>query len=95
MDHKGNKLGKSEGNPIWLDLTKTSPFDDMYQYFLNIFDADIEICLLKILFMTEDAIQEVLTRHNKRPEDCFGQKTLARTVVEMAHGKVALKKVEG
>ncbi len=94
VDHKGNKLGKSEGNAIWLDPTKTSPFD-MYQYFLNITDADIENCLLKITFMPEDAIQEVLARHNKRPEDRFGQKTLARTVVEMKHGKDALKKVEG
>ena len=41
VDHKGNKLGKSEGNAIWLDPTKTSPFD-MYLYFLNITVADIE-----------------------------------------------------
>jgi tyrosyl-tRNA synthetase len=53
VDHKGNKLGKSEGNAIWLDPKKTSPFD-MYQYFLNITDADIENCLLKITFMPEE-----------------------------------------
>lgn len=55
VDHKGNKLGKSEGNAIWLDPTKTTPFD-MYQYFLNITDADIENCLLKITFMPEEQI---------------------------------------
>ena len=71
VDHKGNKLGKSEGNAIWLDPIKTSPFD-MYQNFLNITDADIESCLLKITFMPEEQIQEVLAKHNKRPEDRFG-----------------------
>jgi tyrosyl-tRNA synthetase len=55
VDSKGNKLGKSEGNAIWLDPKKTTPFD-MYQYFLNIPDADIETCLLKITFLTPDEI---------------------------------------
>ena len=27
VDSKGNKLGKSEGNALWLDPTKTTPFD--------------------------------------------------------------------
>lgn len=62
VDSKGNKLGKSEGNAIWLDQTKTTPYD-MYQYFLNIADADIESCLLKITFLSTEEIQEVLTRH--------------------------------
>ena len=55
VDSKGNKLGKSEGNAIWLDPVKTTPFD-MYQYFLNIADADIESCLLKITFLSNEEI---------------------------------------
>ncbi len=71
VDSKGNKLGKSEGNAIWLDPSKTSPFD-MYRYFLNIADDDIENCLLKITFMPIEEIKEVLEKHAKRPEDRIG-----------------------
>jgi tyrosyl-tRNA synthetase len=94
VDSKGNKLGKSEGNAIWLDPKKTTPFE-MYQYFLNMPDADIETCLLKITFMPFEEIQAILTKHAERPEDRLGQKALAETVVEMAHGKDALKDVLG
>ncbi|TNV78816.1 hypothetical protein FGO68_gene1674 [Halteria grandinella] len=94
VDSKGNKLGKSEGNAIWMDPKKTSPYE-LYQYFLNIADADVEDCLLKITFKGEEDIKEVLKRHAERPEDRHGQKTLAKTVVEMAHGKSALDSVLG
>ena len=37
----------------------------------------------------------MLSKHAQRPEDRFGQKTLASTVVEMTHGKQALQAVLG
>jgi tyrosyl-tRNA synthetase len=45
--------------------------------------------------MDSDEISKVLSKHAERPEDRFGQKTLASTVVEMAHGKLALEAVLG
>ena len=94
VDSQGNKLGKSAGNAIWLDPSKTTPYD-LYQYFVNLPDEDIEDCLLKITFLDFEEIQAVLSKHAERPEDRHGQKTLASTVIEMAHGKDALAAVLG
>lgn len=41
MDSSGRKFGKSEGNAIWLDQNKNSPYF-VYQYFVNTADADVE-----------------------------------------------------
>ena len=71
VDSKGNKLGKSEGNAVWMDPKKTTPYE-LYQYFMNIADADVESCLLKITFMGQDEIAEVIKRHEVRPEDRLG-----------------------
>ena len=42
-DSTGKKFGKSEGNAIWLDADKTSPFE-MYQFWLNVNDDDAVKC---------------------------------------------------
>ncbi len=34
LDANGNKFGKSEGNALWLDKEKTSPYE-LYQYLIN------------------------------------------------------------
>ena len=71
VDSQGNKLGKSAGNAIWLDPSKTTPYD-LYQYFVNLPDEDIEDCLFKITFLDFDEIQAVLSKHAERPEDRHG-----------------------
>ena len=53
-------MGKSEGNAtIWLDPSKTSPYE-MYQYFFNIADEEIENCFLKITFLPIEEINEIM-----------------------------------
>ena len=34
----GQKFGKSEGNALWLDKTKTSSYK-LYQFFVNVEDS--------------------------------------------------------
>ena len=36
-DSTGKKFGKSEGNAVWLDADKTSPYE-FYQFWLNVAD---------------------------------------------------------
>ena len=38
-DATGKKFGKSEGNAVWLNADKTSPYE-MYQFWMNVMDAD-------------------------------------------------------
>lgn len=77
-----------------MDPKKTTPYD-LYQYLLNIADADIQNCLLKMTFLSQEEIDQVLQEHAKKPEDRHGQKTLAKTMISMAHGKSALDSVLG
>lgn len=86
MDANGKKFGKSEGNAIWLDETKTSPYG-VYQYFINTLDADIERYLKLFSFLSDEEISDIVQKHSQSPENRYGQKTLAKIVVEMIHGK--------
>jgi len=84
-DVNGKKFGKSEGNAIWLDETKTSPYE-VYQYFMNTHDDDVERYLQLFTFMWNDEISEIISNHSATPEMRTGQKILAYKVVEMVHG---------
>ncbi len=85
-DANGKKFGKSEWNAVWLDETKTSPYE-VYQYFINTLDADIEKYLKLFSFMSDEEISAIVSEHEKAPEKRYGQKVLAKLVVEMVHGK--------
>ena len=43
-DSNGRKMGKSEGNAVWINEDKLSSYD-YYQYFRNIGDAEVGKCL--------------------------------------------------
>ena len=44
LDANGNKFGKSEGNALWLDKEKTSPYE-IYQYLINNNKKDLKTIL--------------------------------------------------
>ncbi len=90
----GKKIGKSEGNAIWLDINKTSAYE-MYQYFLNSEDEMVIDYLKVYTFLSPDEIMAIAQRHQAKPELREAQKTLAKEVVTFLHGeKEALKAKE-
>lgn len=86
----GTKFGKSESGAIWLDENLTSPYE-MYQYFLNSSDEDIETYLKLLTLKEKEEIDSILSKHRKKPELRFAQKALAEDVVTLVHGKKALE----
>ncbi len=84
-DSTGKKFGKSEWNAIWLDKNKTSPYE-IYQYFMNTADADIERYLKMLTLIETEEIDEIVAKHMKAPELREWQKLLAYKVVEIIHG---------
>lgn len=87
-DSTGKKFGKSEGNAVWLDANKTSPYE-MYQFWMNVMDADA-IRFLKIFtFLPLDEIEEIRQRFELAPHERLAQKILAREVVTLVHGETA------
>ncbi|QIW50642.1 tyrosine--tRNA ligase [Lactococcus raffinolactis] len=87
-DSTGKKFGKSEGNAVWLDADKTSPYE-FYQFWLNIADTD-GVKFLKIFtFLSLDEIDEIAKAFEAAPHERLAQKTLAKEVVTLVHGEAA------
>ncbi|MFM1639727.1 tyrosine--tRNA ligase [Streptococcus mutans] len=87
-DATGKKFGKSEGNAVWLDADKTSPYE-MYQFWLNVMDADA-IRFLKIFtFLSLDEIEDIRVKFEAAPHERLAQKILAKEVVTFVHGQTA------
>ena len=84
-DATGKKFWKSEGNALFLDRKKTSPYV-IYQYFMNTADADIERYLKLLTLLSLKEIELILQKHFAAPEKRFGQKQLAFEVVSIIHG---------
>ncbi|MEY8462267.1 tyrosine--tRNA ligase [Streptococcus merionis] len=87
-DSTGKKFGKSEGNAIWLDATKTSPYE-MYQFWLNVMDEDAVRFLKIFTFLTLDEIAEIEKEFDTARHERLAQKVLAREVVTLVHGEEA------
>ncbi len=82
----GTKFGKSEGNAIWLDKEKTSPYE-MYQFFLNSEDSKVIEYLKKLTFLSREEIETLEKNHLEHPELREAHKVLAREVITFLHGE--------
>jgi len=81
----GEKFGKSQGNAVWLDRARTTPWA-LYQYLVRQDDRDV-IRLLKLYtFVTLDQIETLDLSVRERPEDREAQRVLAYEVVKLLHG---------
>lgn len=84
-DANGKKFGKSEGNAVWLDANKTSPFA-FYQFWLNQPDEMVGKYLKFYTFMPVMEIDMLMELHGRNPGRREAQKMLARLVTELVHG---------
>lgn len=86
LDANGNKFGKSEGNALWLDKNKTTPYQ-IYQYLINADDSKVLEYLKVFTFLSKEEIENVMEKHLEKPEERLAQKTLAFEVVKDIHGE--------
>lgn len=82
LDSAGKKFGKSEGNAIWLDRKKNSPYY-VYQYFLNTTDADVERFLNLFTLYDFDIIAQIVATHQQDLSARYGQSMLAEYVTKL------------
>ena len=85
-DSTGKKLGKSYGNALWLDKNKTSSYQ-MYQYIINFEDVMVEEYLKKYTFLSKSEIEDIMKKHNEKPELKIAQKKLAEEIITFIHSK--------
>lgn len=84
----GRKFGKSEGNAVWLDSTKTSVFD-FYQFWLNQADDDLDRFFKMYTLITPEELNTILAKHNEDPSLRYGQKELGKRITAVVHGESA------
>jgi tyrosyl-tRNA synthetase len=82
----GKKFGKSEGNAVWLDAEKTSPFT-FYQFWLNVGDENVIDYLKIFTLLSLDEIAEIETEMKNNPGAREAQRKLAQEITATIHGK--------
>lgn len=84
----GKKFGKSEGNAVWLDAEKTSPYE-FYQFWLNTADENVIDFLKRFTFVSLDEIAVIEREQQINPGARGAQKRLAEEVTALVHSQDA------
>jgi tyrosyl-tRNA synthetase len=84
----GSKFGKSEAGNVWLDPSKTSPYQ-FYQFWINTDDRDVERYLKLFTFLPLDEISRLMSAQATDPGKRPAQRALAFDVTQRVHGKSA------
>jgi tyrosyl-tRNA synthetase len=87
----GGKFGKTESGNVWLDASKTTPYQ-FYQFWLNASDADAVKWIKIFTFLPKDEIESLAAAHNQSSGDRIIQKKLAEEVTRFIHGDAELQK---
>ena len=91
LNSEGKKMGKTVSGAVWLDPEKTSPYE-FYQYWRNVYDADVIKCLKMLTFVPLEEIEEMEkwqgSELNKAKE------ILAYELTNLVHGEEEAKKAQ-
>ncbi|GAB3360116.1 tyrosine--tRNA ligase [Arachidicoccus ginsenosidivorans] len=85
----GTKFGKTEQGNVWLDPEKTSPYQ-FYQFWLNSTDEDAKNWIKIFTFLSQQEVNELLEKHEQKPEERLLQKKLAEELTRFVHGNESL-----
>jgi tyrosyl-tRNA synthetase len=86
----GSKFGKSEGENIWLDPERTTPYK-FYQYWLNSSDEDASNYIRIFTLFDKEKIEALEKEHQVAPHLRILQKTLADELTLNIHSKQDLE----
>ena len=86
---EGKKMGKTEKGALWLDASKTSPYE-FYQYWRNIDDADVKKVLSLLTFLPMDEVNRLSSLEGSAINEA--KKVAAYEITKIIHGKEEAKK---
>ncbi len=88
----GVKFGKSESGAVWLDPSKTSPYD-FYQFWLNVDDEGVEDYLKIYTMLPQEVIADIIKEFNENRGNRAAQRALAYEVTKTVHGEAVVEEV--
>lgn len=80
----GKKMGKTEKGALWLDSTKTSPYE-FYQYWRNVEDGSVENVLKLLTFLSIEKIKELCSLKDEQINEA--KKIAAFEITKLVHGE--------
>ena len=87
---EGKKMGKTQKGAVWLDANKTSPYD-FFQYWRNVEDDRVDVCMRLLTFMPLDEIAELTAHRDERMN--VAKERLAYEVTKIVHGEAIAEEV--
>ncbi len=83
-DENGNKVGKTQGVPMWLDQNKTSSYE-LYQFFINQTDITADKLLRQGTNIAEEEYIKVKEEHERDPKSKAIHNKLAELFISTVH----------
>ena len=87
----GAKMGKTEKGALWLDPTKTSPYE-FYQYWVNVDDRDVSRVLGTLTLLPMEEVQALSALEGAEIRQA--KQKLAYEVTRIVHGEEEAKRAE-
>ena len=81
---EGKKMGKTAKGALWIDETKTTPYE-FYHYWRNVDDADVENCLALLTFLPMDEVRKLGGYKDSKINEA--KEVLAFEVTKLVHGE--------
>ena len=88
---EGKKMGKTEKGALWLDSTKTSPYE-FYQYWRNIADEDVRTVLCLLTFLPMEEVDKLSSLKDEQINEA--KKIAAFEITKLIHGEEEAKKTQ-
>jgi len=80
----GGKFGKSEKGNVWIDASKTTPYE-FYQFWLKVSDTDAKKYIRIFTELSKDEVEKLIAEHELAPDTRLLQKTIAKEVTVLVH----------
>ncbi len=82
----GGKFGKTEKGNLWLDASRTSPYQ-FYQFWLNSSDEDARKWIKIFTFLPQQEIEDLVAAHDAARHERKLQKKLAEEITVFVHSR--------
>mgnify|MGYP000870421367 CR=1 FL=1 len=86
---EGKKMGKTQNGALWLDGTRTSPYE-FFQYWRNVVDEDVNKCLRMLTFLPMEEVERLSSLEGA--EINKAKELLAYEITKLVHGREEAEK---